>query len=136
MKPRSACACGCGGGARKGQALGTLERSGIVLSCDSRAVEVDLRRLRTTSLRGADAVPLQELWLSALMPFELSRLTFDFVGYDGFRSSSLGGGKLGGPLFKEGYLLIEGRRPVWDESLRIPCFFRVKGVERIVATRT
>jgi hypothetical protein len=99
----------------------------------SRASIVDLRRLYATNLNGARVVSLADVWVAAQLPGDLFALTFDFIDDGGSRASISGTPKLDNAAFVKGWLDLDTRELIWDESAGVPEHWRVKGVSTIVA---
>jgi hypothetical protein len=59
---------------------------------------------------------------------------FDFVADDGFQITSKQPAGIDGSELPTGYVCVGTRDLVWQPQPERPCFWRVKGVARIVAT--
>ena len=59
---------------------------------------------------------------------------FDFVADDGFRIASKQPAGIDGSELQTGYVCMATRDLVWQPVPERPCFWRVKGVARVVAT--
>jgi len=79
-------------------------------------------------------VRLDELWAASHLGVSAAGLTFDFVGDDGFRIASKQPVGIDGRELQTGYVCVATRDLVWQPLPERPCFWRVKGVARIMAT--
>ena len=86
-----------------------------------------------TTRGGKDVVRLADLWVASGLAADAGRLSFDFVGDDGFSPFAKRQKRLDGALVAQGYVELPDRRLVWEESLALPCFFRVRALARVVA---
>ena len=91
-------------------------------------------RLVPVRVRGVDMVPLDELWAVSHLGVSPARLTFDFVADDGFRITANQPAGIDGSELATGYVCVATRDLVWQPLPERPCFWRVKGVARVVGT--
>jgi hypothetical protein len=83
---------------------------------------------------GVDVVRLDELWAASHLGVSPVSLTFDFVADDGFQIASKQPAGIDGSELRTGYVCVGTRDLVWQPLPERPCFWRVKGVARMVAT--
>ena len=107
--------------------------SRILVMRRSRASIVDLRRLYASAVLGRRVVSLADVWVAAQLPGDLFALTFDFLDDAGARASHAGSPKLESAQFVKGWLDLDTRELLWDESTGVPGHWRVKGVTTILA---
>ena len=100
----------------------------------SLAARVELPRLVAVRVHGVDVVRLDELWAASHLGVAAASLTFDFVADDGFQIASKQPAGIDGIELRTGYVCVGTRDLVWQPVPERPCFWRVKGVARIVAT--
>jgi hypothetical protein len=105
----------------------------VLVMRGSRASIVDLRRVYATTLDGRRVVSLADVWVAAQLPGDLFALSFDFLDDAGSRASLPMREKLDCALFCKGWLDLETREVVWDESADVPRHWRMNGVTTILA---
>ena len=76
-------------------------------------------------------VALADVWWAASLPLDPRRLRVDFVGDDGFDTSSKDGPPLPGTALERGFVDLDTRDLFWE--IDVPCFYRVKGMASLVA---
>ncbi len=101
-----------------------------------RTARVELRRLVQVRVGGVDVVRLDELWQASRFGVRAARLAFDFVGEDGFRIGDKLPAGVAGRELAAGYACVATRdlppgHGPWEPER--PCFWRVKGVTRMIA---
>jgi hypothetical protein len=105
----------------------------IDLFMGERSARVELRRLVQVRVGGVDVVRLDELWQAAHFGVRATSLAFDFVGEDGFRIGDKLPSGVAGRELAAGYACVGTRNLLWAPKPERPCFWRVKGVTRMVA---
>ena len=95
---------------------------------------VELPRLVPVRVRGVDVVPLHELWAASHLGLAAESVRLDFIADDGFRLASKQPEGIDGSELATGYVCITTRDLLWQPEPARPCFWRVKGVARVVAT--
>jgi hypothetical protein len=131
-----ACTCGAahqGDKIRRAVKPGLTVRDRVIVVCDTRACEIDVRKLRARRVENAVVIPLDEVWLAARFERDLSLLHFDFVGVDGFRASRHAAHPMPGALLRRGYLHKRGFNLTWDPTLDVECAYRVKVMTMMIA---
>jgi hypothetical protein len=98
-----------------------------------RTARVELRRLVQVRVGGVDVVRLDELWQASRFGVRADLLAFDFVGEDGFRIGDKLPAGVAGRELAAGYVCVGTRDLLWAPEPERPCFWRVKGVTRMVA---
>jgi hypothetical protein len=132
-------ACICGHAHHKGEtsprttSAAGVQRWSIEVAFGERSTVVDLRSLVPIRVSGEDVVPLEDLWTAARLGPKADGLTFDFIAEDGFRFVEKAGAGVDGRDLSGAYLRLATRQLLWPPSSERPCFWRVKGVVRIVA---
>jgi hypothetical protein len=106
----------------------------VDLSTGRCIARVELPRLVAVRVRGVDVVPLAALWAASHLGVSPASLMFDFVADDGFRIASKQPAGIDGSELQTGYVCMATRDLVWQPVPERPCFWRVKGVARVVAT--
>jgi hypothetical protein len=109
-----------------------LSLASVIVSMDGRSLDVDLRHVPRSARDGAAC--LADIWRCSRLPHALHDVAFDLVGDDGFRVSRKCGAHLVGRALVHGFVDRQTRRISWDDSVVLPCFFRVKALARLVAT--
>ena len=97
---------------------------------------VDLDPLEVVKFKGTnDAHKLADVWKATLFKVSVAGKKFDFVGNDGFQSSSRGPCKalLEGEKFEKGFILKANKNLVWNEGDDVPKCFAVKNAAKIIA---
>ncbi|HEY3821195.1 MAG TPA: hypothetical protein VGL81_28715 [Polyangiaceae bacterium] len=107
----------------------------IDLSTGRSSARVELPRLVAVRVHGVDMVPLEVLWAASHLGGSPMSLRFDFVADDGFRIASKQPAGIDGSDLRTGYVCVVTRDLVWQPVPERPCFWRVKAVARVVATR-
>lgn len=92
-------------------------------------------RLVPVRVHGVDVVRLDEVWNAGHFGEPLAAMAFDFVADDGFHLSSLLEEGVPGPELRTGYLAVATRDLLWQPRPERPCFWRVKGVARMLGSR-
>jgi hypothetical protein len=105
----------------------------IDVACGDRSARVGLRRLVAVRLLGRDVVRLDDVWAAAHLGERATCLAFDFVGEDGFHLAADGATPASGRDLQTGYVCIATRDLIWQPVPERPCYWRVKGVVRVVA---
>ena len=108
-------------------------RWSIDVSTGRSSARVELPKLVAVRVEGIDMVPLDALW-SASRLGSLVGLCFDFLADDGFRITSRQPAGIDGTELRTGYVCLGTRDLVWPPFPERPCFWRVKGVARVVGT--
>lgn len=132
--------CGCRQARHTGdngsplRAVHASRRWWIDLSTGPCVARVELPRLVAVRVLGVDVVPLEALWTASHLGVSPARLTFDFVGDDGFQILSKQPAGIDGSELRTGYVCVATRDLVWQPLPERPCFWRVKAVARVVAT--
>jgi len=106
----------------------------IDLAVGRATARVELPRLVAVRVHGVDVVRLDELWEAAHLGIAASSLTFDFVAEDGFQIGAKDPAGVDGRDLPTGYVCVATRDLLWQPQPQRPCFWRVKGVARVVAT--
>ena len=78
---------------------------------------------------------LDDLWAASHLGVPAASLLFDFVADDGFRIGAKQPEGIDGSALPTGYVCVGTRDLLWQPVPERPCFWRVKGVARVVATR-
>jgi hypothetical protein len=112
----------------------TTKRWWIDLSTGRSSARVELPRLVAVRVRGVDVVRLDELWAASHLGVSPAGLMFDFLADDGFRIASKQPEGIDGRELQTGYVCVGTRDLVWQPFPERPCFWRVKGVARVLAT--
>ena len=102
----------------------------------TRTSRVDLRRLVPVRVGELDLVRLDDVWEASHFGVRAAALAFDFEGADGFRLGNKLPSGVPGPELSAGYACVATRNLVWSPKPERPCFWRVKGVARMVAIAT
>jgi hypothetical protein len=109
----------------------TPPRATVLVGLGRQKTSIRLPALRVVRDAGRRFVNLADVWGATRFAADLSDLEIDFVGDDGFDTATRRGPRVTGAQLHEGYLDVEARDLSWQ--LELPCFYRVKGVARIVA---
>ena len=96
---------------------------------------VDLTRLAVVRVGDVDVVPLLDVWAAAHLGVPAEGLVFDFVGDDGFHLAQNDRPGVQGHELATGYVSVPARRLLWAPVPERPCYWRVKGVARVLAER-
>lgn len=97
---------------------------------------VDLDPLEVVKFKNTDdAHKLADVWKATPFKVSVAGKKFDFVGNDGFQSSSRGLCKdlLEGEKFEKGFILKANKNLVWNEGDDVPKCFAVKNAAKIIA---
>lgn len=106
----------------------------IDLSTGPLRARVELPRLVAVRVHGVDIVPLDALWAASHLGVAPAGLRFDFVADDGFRIGLEQPEGIDGAELATGYVCVATRDVVWRPVPERPCFWRVKGLARILGT--
>lgn len=98
----------------------------------ARTATIDLGALASRRIGRGHFVCVADVWTASQLPGGLCDLVFDFVADDGFRPSHAHP-RVAGASLTRAFLHRGARDLVWEESLAMPCAFRVKRVALIVA---
>jgi hypothetical protein len=98
------------------------------------ASRVELPRLVAVRALGRDVARLDDLWAAGRFGVRAADLSFDFVGSDGYRLGAELVGGIEGRALSTGYVCVATRDLLWAPTPERPAFWRVKGVERLVAS--
>jgi hypothetical protein len=140
MQRRWIMTCGCrqarhtDENARRISGTHATKRWWIDLSAGRASARVELPRLVAVRVRGVDVVRLDELWAASHLGVSAASLVFDFVADDGFRITAKEPAGIEGAELRTGYVCVASRDLVWQPVPERPCFWRVKGVARVLAT--
>ncbi|HEY8088266.1 MAG TPA: hypothetical protein VIF09_10485 [Polyangiaceae bacterium] len=107
----------------------------IDLTAGGSRARVDLTRLAVVRVRDLDVVPLEDVWAAGHLGVPAAELEFDFVAGDGFHLAREDRSFVDGRDLPSGYVCVPGRDLLWRPVPERPCFWRVKGVVRVVGRR-
>ncbi len=96
---------------------------------------VELTRLAVVRVGDIDVVPLLDVWAAAHLGTPAEDLVFDFVGEDGFHLAGEDRPGVDGHDLPSGYVSVPARRLLWAPVPERPCYWRVKGVARVLGVR-
>ncbi len=102
----------------------------------ARTTRVDLRQLVPVRVGELDLVRLDDLWEASHFGVRPAALAFDFEADDGFHLGAKLPSGVPGPELSAGYACVATRNLVWTPTPERPCFWRVKGVARMLAIAT
>lgn len=134
------CKCGCA--SRTGVSNHSPNSDALFTYCSPNTISVgfgeetarlNLKHLCHARLDAREVVSLADIWICSGRSEELSDVAFDFVGEDGFRSSSEWNEVVFGTGLARGFLDCGSRDLVWDQALSLPRYFCVKRVTTFVA---
>ena len=92
-------------------------------------------RLVVVRVHGLDVVRLDDLWAATHFGEPLRAMAFDFAADDGYQITSRLQDAIDGDELPTGYLAVATRDLLWQPVPERPCFWRVKSVARILASR-
>lgn len=107
----------------------------VVVVHGSDTATVDVAALPAQTYKDTSVVPLTTVWAQGKLAGDLTKLSFDFEGDDGFHPSSKDKCKknLTGEQLGKGYIVPKTRALVWDDALGLPGCYNVHDVAKIIA---
>lgn len=134
--PISACllataALACGSDQQVDPGTPSGEGQSVDVIFESKTVAVSLESLQTVDYKGADVVPLADVWNAAHGSVSPASLAFVFESDEGFKPSDKECADVPGTALDKGYLEKNTRNLVWDESLGFRGCYSVRGTKSI-----
>src|SRR5262249_52871266 len=106
----------------------------VALSSADGISQIDLRSVAHVRVHSHVRACLADVWVASGAAGDLFDLEFDLVGDDGFRAGSRGP-CVPGVVLARGFVDVRTRDVTWDPCLEMKCFYHVKRLAALVATR-